>query len=189
MKIFITRHGESEYNTQNRIGGDSNLTEKGHEYGKRLYNFCVKNSNLIPKRCLLSTKKRTIQTAKHLENYMESIDQYSELDEIDAGVAENLTYEEFEQNFTFFAKEREKDKLNFKYPGGESYQDLIVRTKPIVDSIIKKDQDYFIICHRAVARALIYNFTNCQKEAVPNIEIPLHKIIFLENNVARIIEP
>ncbi|KAK2624278.1 hypothetical protein QTJ16_006228 [Diplocarpon rosae] len=38
-QIWITRHGQSEDNLAGRIGGDSNLTEAGHEYATTLYNF------------------------------------------------------------------------------------------------------------------------------------------------------
>ena len=31
-KIFLTRHGESEYNRQGKIGGDSPLSERGESY-------------------------------------------------------------------------------------------------------------------------------------------------------------
>lgn len=37
--IWITRHGESEDNVANKLGGDSPLTERGHCYGQALYHF------------------------------------------------------------------------------------------------------------------------------------------------------
>ena len=30
--IYITRHGESQFNQTGQIGGNSNLTDKGKEY-------------------------------------------------------------------------------------------------------------------------------------------------------------
>ena len=33
---FSNRHGESEYNVQERIGGDPDLTVRGHRYAKAL---------------------------------------------------------------------------------------------------------------------------------------------------------
>lgn len=35
-KIWLTRHGESEYNMAGRIGGDSGLTARGEEYARLL---------------------------------------------------------------------------------------------------------------------------------------------------------
>merc|ERR1719471_1782230 len=34
--IYLSRHGESEYNLEDRIGGDSNLTPRGQQYAKSL---------------------------------------------------------------------------------------------------------------------------------------------------------
>lgn len=35
-KIWLTRHGESEWNRLGKIGGDSNLTQRGQEYARML---------------------------------------------------------------------------------------------------------------------------------------------------------
>merc|ERR1712151_341722 len=37
--IYITRHGESVYNLEKKIGGDSPLSALGREYGRRLAEF------------------------------------------------------------------------------------------------------------------------------------------------------
>lgn len=37
--IYLTRHGESVYNMLGRIGGDSPLSPRGHEYAARLKQF------------------------------------------------------------------------------------------------------------------------------------------------------
>jgi 6-phosphofructo-2-kinase/fructose-2,6-biphosphatase len=35
-KIWLTRHGESQFNQAQRIGGDSGLTARGEEYARLL---------------------------------------------------------------------------------------------------------------------------------------------------------
>lgn len=35
-KIWLTRHGESQFNMAGRIGGDSGLTARGEEYARLL---------------------------------------------------------------------------------------------------------------------------------------------------------
>jgi broad specificity phosphatase PhoE len=37
--FWITRHGESMWNTEDRIGGDSNLSPKGEKYARALAKF------------------------------------------------------------------------------------------------------------------------------------------------------
>jgi len=71
------------------------------------------------------------------------------------------------------------DKLNFRYLEGESYVDLIERTRPIVEEIVKMEKDTFIVCHRAVARALLFHLMKIDKKQVPHQEIPLHTILDL----------
>merc|ERR1719174_3033297 len=36
---FLSRHGESQYNVEGRLGGDSSLSPRGHEYARRLGEF------------------------------------------------------------------------------------------------------------------------------------------------------
>jgi broad specificity phosphatase PhoE len=188
MIILLSRHGESEYNIENKIGGDSSLSENGIKYAKNLYEFCKNNDKIIPKTCIISTKKRTIETSNYLKNYMNSIDQYEELDEIDAGIAETLTYEEFESYFPIENKKRKENKLSYRYPQGESYIDLIKRTEKISEVILNKNKNVFIIAHRAVIRTLIYHFTKCDINTVPNIDIPLHKVLVLNNGNISLID-
>ncbi len=47
--IYLSRHGESLYNTENRIGGDSDLSHKGLKYAKAL-------PKILPK--ILNEKKQ-----------------------------------------------------------------------------------------------------------------------------------
>jgi hypothetical protein len=37
--IYFSRHGESEYNHEDRIGGDPDLTQRGYAYAKKLNQF------------------------------------------------------------------------------------------------------------------------------------------------------
>jgi 6-phosphofructo-2-kinase len=41
-QIWVTRHGQSEDNLLNRIGGDSHITEDGEDFGTALYNLVTK---------------------------------------------------------------------------------------------------------------------------------------------------
>jgi 6-phosphofructo-2-kinase/fructose-2,6-biphosphatase 2 len=34
--VWLSRHGESMYNLSGRIGGDADLSPRGHQYAKRL---------------------------------------------------------------------------------------------------------------------------------------------------------
>ncbi len=65
---------------------------------------------------------RTHQTAEHICATSRTI--HPELNELDSGDYDDLTYEDFERLHPEEFAAREADKLCFRYPGGESYVDL-----------------------------------------------------------------
>ena len=180
MRILITRHGESMYNVEDRIGGNPPLSCKGILYAKRLSEFC-KNED-IPKKLISSTLRRAVQTAFHSRQHFESWQKIPLLNEIDAGDMEDLTYTEFKERFPEEYDKRKKNKFSYRYPNGESYKDLIDRTKPVVE-FIRDGGDVFIVCHRAVVRALLFHLAGMSKKDVPHLEIPLHHIISLTGEI------
>ena len=62
--IYLSRHGESEYNVKQLIGGDSKLTNNGLKYSKKIYQY-FKNKNV---HVWTSKLKRTIQTAQYFKD-------------------------------------------------------------------------------------------------------------------------
>ncbi len=93
-----------------------------------------------------------------------------------------MTYTEFKERFPEEYDKRKKNKFSYRYPNGESYKDLIDRTKPVVE-FIRDGGDVFIVCHRAVARALLFHLAGVSKKDVSHLEIPLHHIISLNGEI------
>ena len=60
--------------------------------------------------------KRTIETSEQL-NYPKL--QWKALDELDAGVCDGMTYEEIEEKYPEDFANRDEDKFNYRYRGGE----------------------------------------------------------------------
>ncbi|XP_012991879.2 6-phosphofructo-2-kinase/fructose-2,6-bisphosphatase 1 isoform X7 [Esox lucius] len=110
--IYLTRHGESELNLLGRIGGDSGLSPRGHKYAASLGSF-LKGQNIKDLKVWTSHMKRTIQTAEHLGVPYE---QWKALNEIDAGVCEELTYEEIQEKHPEEFALRDQDKYRYRYP-------------------------------------------------------------------------
>lgn len=180
MRILLTRHGESEYNTQDRIGGDSPLTLNGWNYAHMLDKFIQKNISIIPNKCIHSGKIRVKQTVSTFLHRIKDIEELPILDEIDAGIAENLSYAEFKAKYPEEYMDRSKNKLHYKYPDGESYIDVINRIKSLCTTIKTNGGDIFIVAHRAIIRALISEFMkDISIEDIPTLNIPLHTIIEL----------
>ena len=82
MRIYLTRHGESEYNVEDRIGGDPPLTKLGMEYGDALCNYASDNDLLRTVFC--SPKIRTIQTIKSMQTDIKDLRIRDDLAEISA---------------------------------------------------------------------------------------------------------
>jgi broad specificity phosphatase PhoE len=177
MNIIITRHGESMYNVENRIGGDPSLSNSGKDYARNLMGFCQKR--IIPKIAYVSTKRRAIQTISGLKPIFSKCIHCPELDEINAGICEDLTYTEVKEMYPIEFSLRLADKLNYRYPEGESYIDLFRRVKPFVTKIVADKEDVFIVCHRAVTRALLHHLTEIPITSIPDFDIPLHHVLYL----------
>ncbi|KAK6028934.1 phosphoglycerate mutase family protein, partial [Ostertagia ostertagi] len=93
--IFLTRHGQSEYNAMGRLGGDSPLTAEGEKYAEALGRFFEK-AQISDLRIWCSQKVRAAQTAQKLKSAFHT-EYWKALDEIDAGICEGLTYDDIQQ--------------------------------------------------------------------------------------------
>lgn len=172
--LFLIRHGETYFNLENRIGGDSPLTERGKEQAHMLGRHF--SNKRIPK-IFTSTKRRSIETAEIIGSYQKNpeIIQLKEFDEINSGICEGMSYEEIERYMPEVYYNRKKDKFNYVYPGGEGY----VTMKERINLGIKKalflsnvGENVMIIGHRAVNRMILSHFLYKREEDVPYIYIP-----------------
>uniref|UniRef100_A0A4W6F8R6 6-phosphofructo-2-kinase/fructose-2,6-biphosphatase 4a n=1 Tax=Lates calcarifer TaxID=8187 RepID=A0A4W6F8R6_LATCA len=161
--IYLCRHGESELNVKGRIGGDSGLTPRGKEFAKNDLKVWT------------SQMKRTIQTAEALDVPYE---QWKVLNEIDAGVCEEMMYEEIQENYPLEFALRDQDKYRYRYPKGESYEDLVQRLEPVIMEL-ERQENVLVICHQAVMRCLLAYFLDKTAEELPYLKCPLHTVLKL----------
>lgn len=172
--IYLSRHGESELNLMGRIGGDSGLSPRGKQYAHELGNF-VKSQKISDLKVWTSHMKRTIQTAEALNVPYE---QWKALNEIDAGVCEDMTYEEIQEHFPEEFALRDQDKYRYRYPKGESYEDLVQRLEPVIMEL-ERQENVLVICHQAVMRCLLAYFLDKSAERLPYLKCPLHTVLKL----------
>eukprot|EP01059_Diplonema_ambulator_P023468 TRINITY_DN38989_c0_g1_i1.p1 TRINITY_DN38989_c0_g1~~TRINITY_DN38989_c0_g1_i1.p1 ORF type:complete len:446 (+),score=55.18 TRINITY_DN38989_c0_g1_i1:78-1415(+) len=171
--IYFVRHGESEYNLQRRIGGDPVLSSKGAEDGVLICEY-IKGLRLEGQlEVWTSTLKRTIQTVSGLlESGKYKHRMYHCLNEINAGVCENLTYDELEASHPEISKWRNSNKFAYRYPNGESYQDLVLRIEPIIMDIEASTSPVLVVSHQAVLRTLFAYFNDKSVEVTSDMSIP-----------------
>ena len=173
--IFLSRHGESLYNVAGKIGGDSELSERGWAYARALPGLIRDNVGDARLTVWHSSMRRTGQTASLLD-YPKLV--WKALDELDAGVCDGMTYDEIAQFYPEDYASRDEDKFNYRYRGGESYRDVVVRLEPIIMEL-ERQTDILIIGHQAILRCLYAYFHGYNQSDLPYIKIPLHTVIKL----------
>jgi broad specificity phosphatase PhoE len=183
-KIYLTRHGESIFNTKNLIGGDSSLSDKGRKYSQELYNYLNHLDGLTNMDIYTSTLKRSKETSTYFRKLSEcnnniTISEKKCLDEIDAGTYDSMTYTDIKEKYPDDFELRKKDKLNYRYPMGESYKDLIQRLEGFIVDLESNDRPVLIIGHQAIIRVIYAYLMNIPLDDIPHLEVPLHCLIQL----------
>ncbi|KAF2966276.1 hypothetical protein GQX73_g7298 [Xylaria multiplex] len=170
--VWLSRHGESMYNLSGRIGGDADLSPRGHQYAHKLPELGDR-----PLTVWTSTLKRTIATARYLPpNYNQL--QWKALDELDAGVCDGMTYQEIKDVYPEDFVARDEDKYNYRYRGGESYRDVVIRLEPIIMEL-ERSEDILIVTHQAILRCIYAYFMKKDQSRSPWMNVPLHCLIKL----------
>ncbi|KFM62598.1 6-phosphofructo-2-kinase/fructose-2,6-bisphosphatase, partial [Stegodyphus mimosarum] len=172
--IYLTRHGESILNLKGRIGGDAELSDRGWDYTHALARF-IQEQNIPRLRVWTSQLKRTIQTAAGIEAPQE---RWKALNEIDAGICEEMTYEEIQERYPEDFAARDQDKFHYRYPRGESYEDLVARLEPVIMEL-ERQENVLVVGHQAVLRCLLAYFLDKNSEELPYLRVPLHTVIKL----------
>ena len=179
--LNLIRHGETYFNLEDRIGGDSDLTENGRLQAEAMAQFFKKKR--VPL-IFTSQKKRTIQTAEPIRDMQKhcTIIPLAEFNEIDSGICECMSYEEIKREMPHVYSARKRDKYNYVYPEGEGY--LTMRDR--IDRGIKKalylsdiSSNIMIIGHRAANRMILSHFLFRRKEDVPYIYVPQDKFYLI----------
>ncbi|QPG76508.1 hypothetical protein FOA43_003897 [Brettanomyces nanus] len=132
---------------------------------------------------LSSTMKRSVQTIKYFPEDRYAIKQLRALDELGSGSFDGMTYKEIQDQYPEEFAARLADKMSYRYPGvgGESYLDVINRLKPIINEMERTTNHMLIITHRVVSRILLAYFLNLKREAVGELDVPLHAVYVFES--------
>jgi broad specificity phosphatase PhoE len=182
-RFWFSRHGESLYNLTGRLGGNSDLSEKGHTYAKALNQWFLENVDKETRDSMIvvtSTLVRTIATSRHFD--CEKLHLRS-LDEIDAGICDGMTYDGIAREYPEEAKARAADKYHYRYPRGESYVDVVQRLEPVLIELERVERPILIISHQAIMRVLVSYFRDIAPEKIPHMDMPLHTLVEITPSV------
>jgi 6-phosphofructo-2-kinase / fructose-2,6-biphosphatase 3 len=101
-----------------------------------------------------SELRRTINTVQNIPGARAAL---KDLNEINAGICEGLTYEEIQERFPSEFAWRDQDKLKYRYPHGESYLDLLQRVDGVVQALLLNTA-VLVVSHQAVLRCIMAYF-------------------------------
>lgn len=73
------------------------------------------------------------------------------------GICEEMTYEEIQRKFPDEFKSRDQNKFYYRYPRGESYEDLVARLEPVIMEL-ERQGNVLVVSHQAVLRCLLAYF-------------------------------
>lgn len=73
------------------------------------------------------------------------------------GVCDGKTYEVIQREYPEQFEARDKDKFAYRYPRGESYEDLVARLEPVIMEL-ERQGNVLVVSHQAVLRCLLAYF-------------------------------
>lgn len=166
MKIIIARHGETTENKKKHLSGNSNtaqLTEEGKKHAQVLRSFFTDLDFIVS-----SPLDRAVETAKPTADKLGLkvvIDDL--LREFDFGDLDGKS-EEGEAKEALFKR---REDLDFKFPNGESYNDVLKRIDLFLENLLsKKYKKVLIVSHAGVCRALLVRLTKEGKQKVKDLD-------------------
>lgn len=157
LKLYITRHGETEWNVQKRMQGwqDSSLTEKGKENATRLGKSL---QNIKFDAVYASTSPRAVDTAKLITGEQNvTIVTNDQLREIHMGEWEGKTHEEIKQMYPEQHHHFWGDTERYEPIGGETFDELMQRVISMFNMIVSKHEsgNVLIVTHTVFLKGLL----------------------------------
>jgi probable phosphoglycerate mutase len=173
QRVFLVRHGETEWNLTGRRQGqlDSPLTDKGYTDAESVARL-VQSWSIDA--VLSSPRGRARQTALIIADYLgHSAEMLDALAELHHGSLAGLTNREIEERHPGLLREREADKYNWQFPGGESYRDAAVRAQQALQGI--GDRGYtrpLLVTHEMIGRMLLSSLLNLNPDDALARDLP-----------------
>lgn len=175
MKLLFVRHGETDWNRQEKIQGstDTDLNEAGLHQAEELGKAFEKEAHKIRKVYTSRLKRAKVTAemiAKHLGATVEVLDG---LEELNLGLWEGLSWSEvkarYPKEFAAFAADRRYTRI----PEGESYQMMLDRLLFALKVVInEEEEEILLVSHSAVIRGLMTYLAGIPFEEMMQFKIP-----------------
>lgn len=160
MKLYLVRHGETDWNTLSRIQGntDTVLNEKGRQQAAELADKLKEGYQI--RRIYTSDRRRARDTAGIIGERLGITPKVENgLEEINFGRWEGCTWQQVKEKFPEEYQIWHRNRRYHVPPSGESYQQLLERLLPTIDDIIneneQEEEDLLVVTHSAVIMTLM----------------------------------
>ncbi|KAG3095788.1 hypothetical protein PI125_g16163 [Phytophthora idaei] len=156
------------------------------EFVKQRTMVWMENEGIIPEdnatECLVmtSTLPRAVQTADFLPCGKRM--QMATLNPLDKGECYGLTMDQMKEQMPEAFAAYEQDPWRTRFPGGESYQDLMMRLEPVLIDIEQHTGPVLVVSHISTLQVLYSYFLGAPIESCPALEIPFHSVLELVPN-------
>ena len=202
-KLILLRHGQSQWNLENRFTGWKNvpLTEKGEAEAKKAGEL-IKKHNIRIDRVFSSVLERANRTAEiaikkaELNNLLENnkiIMTCSEkLNERDYGDLVGLNKQETADKFGKDQVHIWRRSYDTPPPNGESLKDVVERVSPYfkenIKPLIDKGENILIAAHGNSLRAMMIELSMYKPEEISNIELPTGSPLCINLDQGRLVD-
>lgn len=180
--IYLVRHGESLSNVTKRYSGitDVELSENGREQAL-IAAMNLKDAHIS--NIFSSPLKRAFDTAKIIskENNFDinKIAVEKSLIEVNFGIFENMTWEEMRENHLEETENWISLRHKYKFPQGESYDDIIKRVSGFFDNV---PDNSVVVTHFGVIQSVMLHLKIADDKDLWKYEISNCDIVVLNNN-------
>ena len=202
-KLILLRHGQSQWNLENRFTGWKNvpLTEKGEAEAKKAGEL-IKKHKISIDRVFSSVLERANRTAEiaikkaELNNLLENnkiIMTCSEkLNERDYGDLVGLNKQETADKFGKDQVHIWRRSYDTPPPNGESLKDVVERVSPYfkenIKPLIDKGENILIAAHGNSLRAMMIELGIYKPEEISNIELPTGSPLCINLDQGRLVD-
>ena len=201
-KLVLLRHGQSQWNLENRFTGwrDVPLTEKGIQEAKNA-GLLIKKNNIIIDKVFSSVLERANKTAEiaiteagidslingENVNYTKN----KKLNERDYGDLVGLNKAETAEKFGKDQVHIWRRSYDVSPPNGESLKDVVGRVSPYFENeivpLIMDNKNILIAAHGNSLRAILIKVGLYKPEEISSIELPTGSPLCLEYNNGKLI--
>ena len=162
--IYFIRHGETDWNREGRLQGQRDIAlndlgrRQAREVAQHLRDTIGGKVETLP--WLASPMSRVMETMRIVRHTLglspDGVGIDTRLIELGFGRWEGLTWQEVKKTDPAGAAVRKLNKWGCVPPGGESYQMLLERVRPLIDEL---SGESVVVAHGGIARAFLVHLT------------------------------